>query len=162
MRREPLNPHAFDEFKHQQESRKWTIEQINSYMADTRQRVDTLIKSTFVLSGGALTISIGLFLRDSAPTLSGTNLVLLRISWALLFYSLAASSSILFLMIVQGYMLGEQWKRQLEKQQLEVEKKWWAQWTVRANWSLGITGFLAFLAGLGFLACVSIQTISQP
>ena len=70
MKRTPLNPHAFDEIKLREDVNQKIIDRFSAYQTDTRQRVDTLIKSIFVLSGGALTISIGVFLRHEAPKLT--------------------------------------------------------------------------------------------
>lgn len=70
MERPEINPHAFDSFKLQEEVKQKILDRVSAHLTDTRQRVDTLIKSIFVLSGGALTISIGVFLRHEAPQLT--------------------------------------------------------------------------------------------
>src|SRR5665647_740545 len=107
MERQPINPHAFEEIKLREEVNQKIIDRFSAYQTDTRQRVDTLIKAIFVLSGGALTISIGVFLRHEAPQLTPRITELLQYSWYLLFFSLAAAAIVLFIMVVQGYYIGE-------------------------------------------------------
>jgi hypothetical protein len=82
--RSPLNPHAFDEHKLNRELLQRNVELYASHQADTRKRVDTLAKAIFLLSGGSLTVTLGIFLRESAPVLSSDQTLLLRLAlWAL-------------------------------------------------------------------------------
>ena len=160
MHREPVNPHGFDEHKLAVEERGKTVDRINVYQADTRQRVDTLIKSVLVLSGGALTISIGIFLREKAPHLNDELMHVLQFSWGLIFYALAASVIVTFFMICQGYYFGELWKKMLGSGEDAISKNRVLFVSRVLNWFFGITGLIAFLAGLGALAYVSIKAIS--
>jgi hypothetical protein len=160
MSRTPINPHAFDEYRLAHESRQKAVDRILEYQADTRQRVDTLIKAIFVLSGGALTISIGIFLRAGAPQLSASLVYLLQKSWWLLFYSLAASASVLFIMICQGYWHTALWQQAFDKSENKIPASVFLKLTRIVNWILGITGFVAFLIGLAVLAYVSVAAIT--
>ena len=54
MQKTPTNTDAFDEIKLREEVNQKIIDRFSAFQADTRQRVDTLIKSIFVISGGAL------------------------------------------------------------------------------------------------------------
>lgn len=159
MERTPSNPHAFDEYRLQHEEQSKTIDRINSYQADTRQRVDTLIKAILVLSGGALTISIGIFLRPGAPDLEQELLPVLKVSWGLIFYTMASAALVLFIMICQGYSLGELWKRKLAKGIDNIPGNRLLLFSRYLSWFFGITGFISFLGGLGTLAYVSILAI---
>lgn len=159
MERTPLNPHAFDEIKLQEDVNQKIIDRFSAYQADTRQRVDTLVKSVFVISGGALTISIGVFLRNEAPKLSSRLTELLQCSWYLLFCSLAAAAIVLFIMIVQGYYIGELWNRIRETGVNEIESSLLLKISRVANWCFGIAGFVSFLVGLLMLAFVSVTAI---
>jgi hypothetical protein len=129
------------------------------FSSETRQRVDTFIKALLVLAGGALTVSIGVFLRPDAPYLDSGQALYLRRAWGLIFYSLAAEASLMAVMIVQGYWESSTWlkgarSRRERGLRLLVQV---------VNWFLGASGFLAFLVGLGFLAYVSATAItSQP
>jgi len=159
MNRPPLNPHAFDEIKLAEERSQKAVDRLFGYQTETRQRVDTLIKAIFVLSGGALTISIGIFLRNEAPQLNPGLVVLLKFSWGLIFYSLVASAFVLFSMVCQGYYFAALWGRAFNSNKNEIGTSFPLRLSIFANWFIGVTGFLAFLVGIGALACVSIGAI---
>jgi hypothetical protein len=157
----PLNPYAFDEHKLEHESKQKAIDRVLEYLADTRHRVDTLVKAIFVLSGGALTISISLFLKTGAPHLAIGLTSALRWSWWLLFYSLATSASLLFLMICQGYWQAWQWQKVLAGDD-NVPSTRLLKFVQVVNWILGATGFVSFVLGLGLLAYVSGSAVGEP
>src|SRR5258708_4202689 len=90
------------------------LDGLYAYRSETRQRVDTLIKAMFVLSGGALTISIGIFLRPDHPILDGRHITMLHWSWGLFVASVICSSLLMFIMICQGYYEGGMWARMIE------------------------------------------------
>jgi hypothetical protein len=158
MSRRPED-HRFDQFKLAEEVNQKAIDRILQHETDTRQRVDTLIKAIFVLSGGALTISIGLFLRSGAPQLSEALIRVLQQSWWLLFYSLAASATVLAIMIFQGYRYVALWKKAFNENSGQISDSFLLKLTRIANWSLGVTGFTAFLIGLALLAYVSVTAM---
>jgi len=159
MARTPLNPHAFDEIKLREDVNQKIIDRFSAHQTDTRQRVDTLIKSIFVLSGGALTISIGVFLRHDAPQLAPSIAKLLQYSWYLLFFALAASAIVLFIMIAQGYYVGELWNRAQKTGENQIDTSLALKISRILNWSFGIAGFVSFLVGLWMLAFVSVAAI---
>ena len=159
MERTPLNPHAFDEIKLQEDVNQRIIDRFSAHQTDTRQRVDTLVKSVFVISGGALTISIGVFLRNEAPKLTPRLTELLQYSWYLLFFSLAAAALVLFIMIAQGYYIGELWNKAQKTGVNEIEGSVLLKISRAANWCFGIAGFVSFLVGLMMLAFVSVTAI---
>jgi hypothetical protein len=160
MSRDSINPHGFDEYRLAHESRQKSVDRILEYQADTRQRVDTLVKAILVLSGGALTISIGIFLRTGAPQLSADLVRILQQSWWLLFYSLAASATVLFIMIFQGYRYAAEWEKAFSAGDDKIAKSLFLQLTRIINWVLGVTGFVGFLVGLAMLAYVSVETVT--
>jgi hypothetical protein len=151
----PLSPYALDQHKLEHESKQKAIDRVLDYLADTRQRIDTLVKAIFVLSGGALTISISLFLKAGAPHLTAGVASALRWSWWLLFYSLATSASLLFLMICQGYWQAWQWQKDLAADDHNIALTRLLRAVQIVNWTLGATGFVSFLLGLALLAYVS-------
>jgi len=159
MDRTPINPHAFDEFKLQHESKQKSIDRLLEYDGDTRGRVDTLVKAVFLISGGALTVSIGIFLKSGAPTLAAHLVSPLRSAWWLLFYSIASSSALLFLMICQGYWFTAKLQRGLTSGEAVVLGGKGETLIRRINWTLGASGFIAFVAGLALLAYVSAGAI---
>lgn len=162
MVRAPVNPHGFDEMKLREDINQKIIDRFTAYQTDTRTRVDTLVKSIFVMSGGALTISIGVFLRNEAPPLDMTLVARLQCSWALLFFSLAASAVVLFTMILQGYRISALWQNAQKTGNNEIESSPFLKVSRMVNWLFGVSGFLSFLVGLGLLAYVSVAAIGSP
>lgn len=159
MERTPVDSHGFEEHKLSIEARERAVDRINAYQADTRQRVDTLVKSIFILSGGALTISISIFLRDGAPDIPERLMIWLEWAWSLLFWSLAGATLILFMMIVQGYWLGELWKAKRQTNEDRITAHKGLRLTRWFNWVIGVSAVFSFLLGLWFLAKVSIGAI---
>ncbi len=158
--RTPINPHAFDEVRLREEMNQKVIDRFTTYEIDTRQRVDTLIKSIFLLSGGALTISIGVFLRNEAPQLPADITQTLEWAWYLLFSSLATSSLVLFVMIIQGYYVNSLWAQYQKTGENKLETSCLLKSTRIINWVVGVGGFVAFLVGLGLLAVVSVKAVN--
>lgn len=56
-----------------------------------REPAREVIRSIYLLSGGALAVSLAIFLRSESLELATDLVVTLQVSWALLFYSLAAA-----------------------------------------------------------------------
>jgi hypothetical protein len=71
------------------------FELYQEYEKDIRTRADTIAKGIFLISGGALTLSIGIFTRPDHPIVSSAELLWLKVAWASLFASVAC------LMLVQ-------------------------------------------------------------
>ena len=115
-------------------------------------------KAIFVLSGGALTVSLGIFLRDSAPDLTPSQLFVLRCSWLGLFAGMAGFATVVGIMIVQAFVLGESWRGRLEGKG-QTSRGCFVKATVVANWLVGVPAFFAFLFGLGALAWLASSVV---
>ena len=63
----------------------------------SKERAQAVIRSIYLLSGGALAVSLAIFLRSESLELGADLVVALQASWALLFYSLAAAALAEFL-----------------------------------------------------------------
>ena len=100
-----------------------------------------------------------MFLRHEAPHLTPGVTELLQYSWYLLFFSLAAAAIILFVMITQGYWVGELWNKAQKTGDNKIDSSLVLKTSRIINWSFGISGFVAFLVGLGMLAFVSVAAV---
>jgi hypothetical protein len=101
---------------------------------ESTQNMDRLAKALLSLSGGALAISIFIFVGSGGPELLAGEILLLRAAWWLLFGSLAASAGLLFVRLLPRR----------------------ARWIY---WTLAIGGFLAFIIGLALLVAVSTSAL---
>jgi hypothetical protein len=155
----PSNPHGWDQHKLDVEVAQRNRENFDAHQADTRNRVDTLVKLVFAVSGGALTVSLGIFLREGAPELTGDQRILLHVAWGSLFGSVAGFATLLGNLIVQAGMVAAYWKPRLgRKDGIEAFMRGAAK-TVTVSWILGPISFLAFLCGLGSLAWLAIWLV---
>ena len=90
---------------------EWKI--FNAHQEDVRRRADSLCRAVFVLDGGTLTVSIGIFTRASAPELPQSLSLALMGSWWFLFASIICGAIALFVIILRDYLLGERWRKKL-------------------------------------------------
>ncbi len=127
------------------------LEQFNAHQEDVRRRVDSLVRSIFLLSGGALTLSIGLFAGGKVQLHDQALLECLRQSWWALFVSITLLTAALVSIIIRDYAFGERWRRQLDGGP-EAAHYMWQEWLIV---TLAILGILVFLGGMLGLAWVA-------
>lgn len=133
------------------------LELFNAHQEDTRKRTEFLAKSTFLISGAALSLSISLFLGKDAPTLSSCQIWLLRSAWLALFFSIVGYVSVVSVMLIRDYRFGERWRKSLQDPSVDASGNPGALDTIM--WGLGVLSVLALLYGIGALALVSSSLI---
>lgn len=126
---------------------------LNASFRDVRSRVDTLAKSVFLIAGGAVTLSINLYLnkKDVLSCISAY----LKISWVSFLISMGLFSIVLGLLIIQGYKCGEFYRekiRNCDKSDAEPSR-----WLDRVALYVGIVGFIAFLVGMIFMIVAAFK-----
>jgi len=84
-------------------------EKLNAHHEKVGNKIDALIKSIFLLSGMALTISVGIFNKTDALKLSPAIKCFLKVSWGSLFISIAALVFSLSFIVIENYRLGKNW-----------------------------------------------------
>lgn len=125
---------------------KFNIEQFNVHQEDTRRRADSFCRAIFLLSGGMLTISIGIFSSGAAPFLSENMSMLLKVSWWGLFASILFLSLSLTIIIMRDYALGERWRKLLNGKLKEIKDV--IPWVEYLIWITAIVGLIGFLLGI--------------
>jgi hypothetical protein len=133
------------------------LELFNAHQEDVRRRADSLAKSIFILSGGTLTVSIGIFTGSSAPTLTSDLSCILKASWWGLFLAIIFLVLTLIVIIARDYAFGERWRRQLNGQNIDVSGN--PTFIEVVIWAFGIIGTLAFLGGILGQAYVASNVI---
>lgn len=128
----------------------------NTFLREVRARVDSLVKSLLLIGGGALTISIGNFLRPVHPLLSDKDLYKLKVAWILLFGSMVLSILLVLVMIISSALHGDRWGKFLKEKKAELEQP---KHLPKLAWFLGVVGVIFCCAGLGMLALVAISTL---
>jgi hypothetical protein len=134
-------------------------EEFNKHQQDVRTRTDSFAKAIFVLSGGALSISIGLFL-NSKSQLTVDLVPYLQVSWGLLATTILSLVVMLFLIIARDYRFGERWRSSLDGV-LEGRAENHAPWD-RVIWLLGFISLASFLFGFGLLVYSAIAFLGAP
>jgi hypothetical protein len=133
------------------------LDRKSAFRLDFRQRLDTFAKSLFFLAGGALTISIGLFLRDQDLNLTSCNLWYLKWSWILLTYTIIATSAAQLTIILQGFYVNQLWSTRTPLSDDQITGNTLMLIARSLIGLLGISAFLAFILGMIWLVFVSIQ-----
>lgn len=135
------------------------VEIFNAHQEDTRKRAEFLAKAVFLIGGGALTLSINLFLSTNAPKLSSDYVCILRNGWWALFVSMMLFVLVLGVMLTRDYAFGERWRKKLNGQNIDVSGS--PSWPDVIMWALGILAIIAFFFGLGSLAWVSSALLGK-
>ncbi|MCK8515851.1 hypothetical protein M0534_05870 [Methylonatrum kenyense] len=133
------------------------LELFNALTEDTRKRADSLAKAVFVLSGGALTVSIGIFTSQTAPTLTSVLLDVLKWGWVALFLAIISLVLCLLTIIWRDYSFAERWRKKLDGEDLDTSGTPGIADTL--IWGLGVLGIAAFVTGMFCLAYVSVGVI---
>jgi hypothetical protein len=138
------------------------MDRFTEYVSEGNKRADALAKTIFVLAGGALTISIGIFLRPDAPVLGPEQLHFLKWSWGMLFYSVFAQT-LATLLSVWRFHIGS---REAALQVVAQRPMWESRTPLRKGtdrtiWFCFTSGVFAFLGGLLLVAVVSISAVPQ-
>ena len=134
-----------------------SLEQFNIHQQDVRVRTDSLARAIFVLSGGALSISIGVFAKIT--NLSESAISVLKLSWCSLTFTIISYVMMLFIIIGRDYFFGERWRAQLDG---KIENVVSDNLIVdRIIWVFAILGLLSFLVGYIGLAYVATSVINN-
>jgi hypothetical protein len=153
------NKHGIERRKIKPKDLEKYLERKSAFRIDFRQRFDLFAKTVLVTTGGALTISMTLFLKDDAPKLMSEQLLQLKWIWIFLLYTLCSFSLGMFLTVLQGAYVNWRWENKipLGDDQISGNKKMIAFRIIILL--LGSTGFLAFLMGLCALGLVATDVI---
>ncbi|PMM13813.1 hypothetical protein BCT62_25375 [Vibrio splendidus] len=136
------------------------FELFNQHQQDVRTRTDSLAKAIFVLSGGSLTVSIGIFLKGEPLPLAHCSLIALKYSWWSLFASIALGVAMLTTIIVRDYRFGERWRKVLDNvsnMDISGTPRTFEFFII----IFGVLAILSFILGIFGLAFVATETVSS-
>ena len=141
------------------------LEQFNTHQQDLRNRAQSLVRAIFVLAGGALTVSIGVFAGPNGQKLGCKETLLLQISWLSLFLCILLFVFSLTAIIQRDYDFGERWRqKRKEEKQKALEKGDIDEMRPemeRLIWRLSYGGLAAFCIGMLGLAIVAISVVGN-
>ncbi|QCU89310.1 hypothetical protein [Thiomicrorhabdus sediminis] len=132
-----------------------SLEQFNAHQQDVRNRADSLTKAIFILSGGALSISIGLFINNQEIPQNITSI--LGYSWWSLTTAIISLTIMLFLVIARDYLFGERWRKELSGLIDNANKN--TSVIDFFIWVLALCGLITFISGYVGLTYCAIQLI---
>lgn len=120
---------------------------LSTSLRDLRSRVDTLAKAIFLIAGGAVTLSVNLYLnkRDILCCV----VAYLKISWISLLASIVLFSFVIGFMILQGYICGEFYRAKIRNRDFSDAEP--ARWLDVISLIIGILGFVAFIVGMIYM-----------
>ncbi len=122
------------------------LELFNSHQEDVRRRADSLARAIFVLAGGTLTVSIGIFTSDSAPAFSSDLSCVLKGSWWALISSIVFLVLALTMIIARDYAFGERWRKRINGLNIDISGS--PTFVEVVIWLLALFGLFCFLLGL--------------
>jgi hypothetical protein len=134
-----------------------SLEEFNKHQQDVRTRTDSLVKAILVLAGGALSISIGIFLNIKT-TIQPEIIQMLKISWFALGLCILSLVLMLTTVLSRDYFFGERWRIQLNNptnQNIDASMYWDI-----AIWLLAIIGLFAFIAGFSSLVYAATELLT--
>lgn len=134
-----------------------SLELFNVHQQDVRARSDSLIKAIFVLSGGALSISVGIF--TNTPNIPECIQSALQFSWWSLTICILSLVMALFIMIVRDYHFGEKWRDQLDGKIESASDRHPVADVLM--WIFGIIGLISFSVGFITLAYSATSMLSN-
>ncbi|MFT5545668.1 MAG: hypothetical protein ACI832_003438 [Rheinheimera aquimaris] len=134
-----------------------SLEQFNSHQQDIRSRVDSLAKAVFVLSGGALSISIGIF--STSRSIPECAQSILKLSWWSLTFTILSLVMMLFVGIARDYFFGEQWRNQLDGKIETANDR--HPVTDLFIWLFATLGLITFMVGYIALAYVATSVLGN-
>lgn len=135
------------------------IDQFNSHQQDVRNRATSLVRAILLIAGGALTVSIGIFMRGNSPELSPSNAQLLRIAWGCLFSAIVFLISSLVIIIARDYAFGERWRLRRAGKNIDTKER--ILWIEALVWGTALIGYGGFLVGMLSLAVVAASIIGH-
>jgi len=135
-----------------------SLEEFNKHQQDLTNRVTTFVQMLFVLSGGALSISIAVFTGPRSVSLSDHVAQVLSVSWWSLVASVALLCSMLAAIILRDYFFGERWRKYLDDPSVDPKgKQGWIEVLIIVLGLLGVLGFIIGFVGLAFVATALLK-----
>lgn len=133
------------------------LEQFNAHQEDSRKRMEFLMKSVFLISGVALTLSMDLFLGKGVGQVSACLVGLLQFGWMALFLSIVSGVLTISTMMIRDYLFGERWRKSFQGHKVDLTGTPGCFDVVM--WVLGPFSIICLLVGLGALAWVSVSLV---
>ena len=136
-------------------------EKLNAHQTKVGEQIESLVKSVFLLSGTALTISIGLFNSPVALQLSSSIKCVLKVSWSSFFISIVVLVISLSLIVMENYRLGTRWLHLVKTNDSEGTDINRFSFVTLIEILLFI-GIILFIIGMSGLAWTSMSILDAP
>lgn len=121
---------------------------VSSHGIEFRARIDTLIRSLFLISGGVLSITIGAFISGKPPAIPKEALNSIVYAWYSLSFSIITALITMFLLIIAQAQTTSKWEEQLVTNSLGKEIIHNPMWLKAVMWIIGIFSFVSCIVGL--------------
>jgi hypothetical protein len=135
------------------------LEQFNAHQQDVSNRGTALVKAILLISGGALSISIGVFARRNGPELTDFSISALQWSWFSLFGAVLLLITSLVVIIARDYSFGERWRDCRHGKRANLRER--IVWVEVLIWATAVTGYLFFVLGMLGLASVASAVVGH-
>lgn len=124
----------------------------NSFTTDWKNRIESLMKTIFLLSGGIMSITIGSVLNSEFPELPEAAIKAIRLAWILFAVSLSANLLVSLIMVISGAFVLKKWEneKQLNRGEFAIIDS--PLWIHLIAWCMGFVAVFSCLAGLSLIA----------
>jgi hypothetical protein len=134
-----------------------SVEQFNQHQIDVKNRLNFLVQSVLLLSGGALSASIAIFTGSRSIQLSHNLASTLGFSWWLLVASICLAVVVVAIIILRDYFMAEEWRKQMNDSSIVVDDS--PGWPDKIIIAFGVLSLISFLAGFIGIAFVATSVV---
>lgn len=138
------------------------VSNFNTFVAEVRNRLETLIKQILVVSGGILTITVGAFLTSNKPQLPEATIHLFKYAWTSLTTSIILCLLLMVLQVAALINVAFKNKDKIEEQRPGIEVIFaWRPLRI-LNIFVGLTAFSTCISGIIFMSQAAISLLAKP
>lgn len=123
----------------------------NTYTTDWKDRIQSVIRLAVLISGGVMSITIGMFIGNESFQIPKDAIPFIRFAWYSLAVSLSASLMLPFVIAVSGGLVLRKYKkhrRSNNAQKTILDSPWYIY---AAGWALLTTAVAGCVVGLGLM-----------
>lgn len=134
----------------------------NTYTADWKNRIDTMLKTIILLSGGVMSITIGAYINSKPIQMPECASTIIHSSWYLLAISLVACLSVYLILVISGGIVLKEWGKRSSIDQEGRVLIDSPKWIYISGWGFVILAVLSSIAGLMLTAHGASYLIQTP
>ena len=154
-----VDPSTDEQRRQQNENINNRVSLFYAFQEDARRRYDSLGRSLVLISGGALTLSIGALLQKSRLPLAPETIEIVRWAWLSLFGCIFASLGFIGASVWSQHIYAKHWEQDFYGSK---PRPWGSSVLNRLQILLVVLALFLFVGGLAGLAWAALSVVSAP